>query len=465
MISGRWEAVLRRVLRTAAVVCLAGAASGQQAPLTIEEAVREAAAHYPAVQAAAERSASAAAGVSLARTAGLPRMDLLTQVNRATRNNVFGMLLPQSTVAPISGPVLGTSGADSVWGSAAGLLVSWEPFDFGLRLASENAARAEHGRSHAAEESARFEVSALAADSFLTVLGTEQAEKAAAAGVARLRTFLEVIEALAGAQLRPEADVSRSRAELAMAEARQIQAAQAVREARIRLAQYTGREAETLAASAGPLLDPFAEPVSPEGVEGTHPMLEEQAAAAAAAEARRKVYDHAWYPRFLLQGAGYARGSGARTDGSRMGGASGLAPDVPNWAVGMTVAFPILELPSIRARQRVEAHLERAEQEKQRQVSRELEARLQSALAALDGARDVAVKVPVQLAAARTTLEQAVARYRAGLAGIVDVADAQRLVTQAETDDSLARLSVWRAYLAVASARGDLGPFLRAAAK
>ena len=35
---------------------------------------------------------AAAAGIQLARTAYLPEVDALAQMNRATRNNVFGML-------------------------------------------------------------------------------------------------------------------------------------------------------------------------------------------------------------------------------------------------------------------------------------------------------------------------------------------------------------------------------------
>jgi outer membrane protein TolC len=42
----------------------------------------------------------------------------------------------------------------------------------------------------------------------------------------------------------------------------------------------------------------------------------------------------------------------------------------------------------------------------------------------------------------------------------VDVADAQRLLAQAEIDDALARLSVWRALLAWQAALGDIRPFL-----
>jgi len=52
------------------------------------------------------------------------------------------------------------------------------------------------------------------------------------------------------------------------------------------------------------------------------------------------------------------------------------------------------------------------------------------------------------------------ARYDAGLATIVEVADAQSLLAQAEVQDQLARVDVWRALLAAAVAQGDLNPFL-----
>jgi outer membrane protein TolC len=93
-------------------------------------------------------------------------------------------------------------------------------------------------------------------------------------------------------------------------------------------------------------------------------------------------------------------------------------------------------------------------------IATNLRAQFNKALAALTGARRVAVNTPVEVASSRTALQQATARYQSGLAPIDDVAQAQRLVVQAQIDDALARLSVWRALLQVASARGDLQPFL-----
>src|SRR5437016_2189623 len=113
------------------------------APLKLNDAIELALKNYPSIKESRARAQAADEAIGVARTAYLPRLDLLWQENRATRNNVFGLLLPQSIVPPISGPVLGTTSYDSVWGSAAGMLLSWEAVDFGLRKANVDVARAQ----------------------------------------------------------------------------------------------------------------------------------------------------------------------------------------------------------------------------------------------------------------------------------------------------------------------------------
>ena len=65
------------------------------APLTLRQAVDQALRNYPAVRVSQEQMTSAAAGIRLAQTAYLPRVDTVAQVNRATRNTFYGLLLPQ----------------------------------------------------------------------------------------------------------------------------------------------------------------------------------------------------------------------------------------------------------------------------------------------------------------------------------------------------------------------------------
>ena len=430
-----------------ALAFVLGAACLAQAPLTIQQATDQALAKYPSVRVSQEQVSAAAAAIDLARTAYLPRVDTLGQVNRATRNNVFGLLLPQTILPSISGPVLGTNNLNSVWGTAVGALVSWEPFDFGLRSANVAAAEASKKRAEATVGRTRFELQALTADAFLTALAAQQTVKAAQAGVERSRVLIQVVEALVKSELRPGADASRSRAELAFAQTQVIQAEQAVDVAKATLAQLLDAGSVALALEPGPMLELPREEPPPSNV-ARHPLAIEQSAAIDEVKAREKILNRTYFPKFNLQGAGYARGSG------------NVGPNIQNWALGFTATFPIFEFASIRAKKDAEAHREKSEEARYEQVLLELNGQALRAQAALNGAKRVALNTPVQLDAARQAEQQATARYKAGLSSVVDVAEAQRLVTQAEIDDSLAKLTVWRALLAQAIAQGDLQPFL-----
>ena len=72
----------------------------------------------------------------------------------------------------------------------------------------------------------------------------------------------------------------------------------------------------------------------------------------------------------------------------------------------------------------------------------------------VDAARAVAANTPVQLAA-RNKRSAGARRYDAGLAGIVEVADAQNLLARLSIRMRLARVDVWRALLAEGIAQGD----------
>jgi len=162
--------------------------------MTLEQEVELALKNYPSIRSARANKSSADAGVDLARTPYLPRADLLWQQNLATRNNVFGLLLPQSVIPGISGPGLDTTSLTGVWGSAGGLLFSWEPVDFGLRKANVEVARAVSNQARAGESVTTLDVSATAADAALVLLAAKQTARAARANVERTEIFAKVVQ-------------------------------------------------------------------------------------------------------------------------------------------------------------------------------------------------------------------------------------------------------------------------------
>jgi len=184
--------------------------------LTLEEAVDFSLKNYPAVRASLERVRAAQAGIGLAQTNYFPRADVVWQTNRATDNNITGLLLPQSIIAPISGPVPASASNRSAWGSAAGLLFSWEPVDFGYRGAKVDAARATRNQATAEAALTHLDVAVATVNAYLTVLAAQRTVRAAEADVQRRETF-KAVRVLVDNQLRAGADASRADAELARA--------------------------------------------------------------------------------------------------------------------------------------------------------------------------------------------------------------------------------------------------------
>src|SRR6202166_3045148 len=432
----------------------------QKKRLTLEEAVDFALKNYPAVRAALERVNAAKAGVGLARTNYLPRADMVGQINRATDNNITGLVLPQSIIAPISGPVPLTTSNQSAWGSAAGLLFSWEPLDFGYRGAKVEAARADRDRATAEASLTRLDVAVGTVNAYLTVLAAERTVRAAEADVQRRETFNKAVRVLVDNKLRAGADGSRADAEFARAKVNLARARQQEKISRAALVDILGWPDASVEVSEGPLLGPPPDASPQTTALANNPTAELQQARVKEAQAQVHILDRSYYPKFYLQSSVYGRGSGWDPAGKFEGAASGLGPDRSNWAVGLTVTFPAFDIFAIRSRKAIESANERAEAARYDQTLQDLTGQLRKAQASLEGARQVAENTPVELDAARTTESQQRSRYHAGLATLVDVADAQSLLVQAETGDALAWLAVWQNLASVAAAQGDLAPFL-----
>jgi outer membrane protein TolC len=453
---------LRTLTFCAAGVMLAAVAAAQTPPafpITFHDAVRHAADHYPAIVAANARLSAQRSGIDLARTAYLPRLDSSLQINRATRNNVAGLLLPGTTIPGISGPVSDEASGTTIWGSGAAMLLSWEAFDFGARAASVGVAESQAARASAAAALTRLEVGVRTADAFLRLAAAQETVRAARANVTRQEVFAGAVGTLVKNELRPGADDSRAQAELALARIQLIQSEQAEQVARAGLAQWLGVEpAAVQIASEGVLqAPPPMESVPASAV--SHPLAQTQQAAIDFSKALQRVFDRSFYPRFNVQTAYSARGTGVNAAGLSTGGGLGL--DTSNFAFGVTATWPVFDWFSLRERKRIEAHNERAETAGYDRVVRELSAQAQQAHAEVEGARRIAENTPIQLSAARVLEQQSRARYDAGLATIVEVADAQRLLLQSEVGDAVARLGVWRAWLSEVAARGDVARLLQ----
>lgn len=463
--------MIRSRLWVFAVLCATGlpsvgwaqVAGGQATPqvFTLNQAIQFAVDHYPAVRAAVEQENASAAGVSVARAAYLPRLDSLWQVNRATVNNIFGQVLPQSVIPAISGPVLPASSGGTVWGSATGALFSWEPLDFGLRQATVVSAEAALTRARAGEALTRLDVQSAVGAAFLGVVAAQRAVTTAQADFDRRDVLARTVQTLVDNQLRPGAEASRAAAERAAAQTRLIQGQQTLILAQTTLARVLGVTAGNITIDVANLLEQLPTAAVGAGAPSAHPLVQVRQAAVDLARAQQDVLARTDLPRVYLQSSVFARGSGANPNGQLDGSFGGLSFDRTNWAAGVQVLFPnVFDFASLRARKAAASASERAEAALYDEAVLTVSSQQQAAAAIVQAARSIAANTPVQLRAAQQSEAQARARYEAGLTSIIEVADAQSLLAQAEVQDQLARVDVWRALLAEAVAQGNLTPFL-----
>ncbi|MBS1999182.1 MAG: hypothetical protein JSS86_22805, partial [Cyanobacteria bacterium SZAS LIN-2] len=75
--------------------------------------------------------------------------------------------------------------------------------------------------------------------------------------------------------------------------------------------------------------------------------------------------------------------------------------------------------------------------------------------------KKVAEETPVLVESARVREEKVMKRYSAGLTNMVSLAQAEKALADAEVENALAQLEVWRSILSLAYVQGDLKPFMQ----
>jgi outer membrane protein TolC len=164
-------------------------------PLSLADALALAQDRFATIKASLEQQA-AQHQIAVAKTAYLPRLDLLWQTNRATDNNRTGLTLPQSVLPLLSGPVAGDAPGRSAWSSAGGALISWQPFDLGARAAQVNVAQKGALAAVSATNLTRLGIAAATANAYLDVVAAQQLVSVAQANVSRMQTFADSFAAV-----------------------------------------------------------------------------------------------------------------------------------------------------------------------------------------------------------------------------------------------------------------------------
>jgi outer membrane protein len=295
--------------------------------LTLQDAVQKALTTYPTVRIALERALAARAQVGLVRTQTLPQASVLWQTNRSTYNNIPGLLISQGVVPSLSGPVLANTSGTSVWGSAGGLLINWEPTRFGYRKAEVDAASDALDAAGDRLSLTKLDVANAAASAYIAVAVVHEQVRSAESDLTRRQTFADTIHILVDNQLRPGADASQADAEVAAAKTRLIRSRTAEKTDLAALAELLVVRSSEIHISSDTLLTLPAEQDQPSFTADRHPLALESNHLWNQSKAEERVWSRAYAPRIALEGAVSGRGSGVKPDGTMLEGTNGLAPD------------------------------------------------------------------------------------------------------------------------------------------
>jgi outer membrane protein len=176
--------------------------------------------------------------------------------------------------------------------------------------------------------------------------------------------------------------------------------------------------------------------------------------------AKQKVLDKAYRPHLWLNATVWGRGSGDNVNPiSQVAG--GFLPQVFDYMVGVTYSFPFMEYFPLKAEKQMARSNELAAKADFDLAMQVLEKKDVRARILLEQARKVAEETPKLVEAARVREIKVFKRYSTGLTNMVSLADAERALAEAEVEDALAQIEVWRSVLALAYIQGDLAPFLQ----
>lgn len=428
-------------------------------PLTLVAAIELARRNYPAIKTATLKTEAAREGITQAKTAYLPRADFMIDENYGTANNITGFLAPQNIVPNISGIVRDSNSFVGGFGFTSGALVSWEPFDFGLRKAQVNVARSTTMQSQAQIAVTELDVASRAADAFLSVLAAQQVQRAAQSKLERLTVFLETVRVLAQKEMKAKTDEYLAEAELVRSKDELIAAEQNYKIAVAALIKWTGLSSETVDTIPGALLKEAPASYFTVADPRMHPQALAQKASINVIQARKYALDRSYAPRVFLRFPVYARGTSFNPDLSLNFG-KGYYPTTFNYAVSALVLFPAMDIFQLKAQQRAEYRNELSERSRYDEILLQLKEQDARSRAMIEGAVRIAANAPVKVKAAQEAANSVRIRYRYQLASVNDVALNEQLLTQSEVEYATAQLQVWRALLAAAVAHGDLKPFI-----
>ena len=433
--------------------------------VSLRQSVEVALRNYPLIEQKFFKLRAAKANVTLAKMQYLPNLNCDLQISGVTPNRIASVVMNNvsgfDTVPVDSGPSVSSSKFMPVVNNLQGLNLNWLLVDYGLRKANDKFAEADARTARADISLTKLDVAFATADAFFHTAAAKQIIIARKASLERMEAARMRVKTLVAEGLRPGADAADFDYEVAKAKIAVVKAERDFRLAIVDLAEKMGIATQDI--------DVISDPVvrSPDAVNTqkaidlrSHPLARFKYAEMDRWRAKQVVLDKAWRPHVWLNSSLWGRGSGDGVNAIKpvLGG---VMPQVFNYMVGVSYSFPFLEYFPLKAQidmAKSNQHAARADYDLALLL---LEKKDASSRIMLEQNRKVAAETPILVDAARVKEINILKRYSVGLTNVVSLAIAEENLAQAEVDNAVAQIEVWRAILALGYAQGDLNAFFK----
>jgi outer membrane protein TolC len=438
----------------AVLVASQGGAALAQSPsplraMSLGEALQYARAHQPSLLAAQARLAAVRANAQVPRAQWTPRVAATAQAFVATENNSTASYVGSAGIDLVR--IGGTKVlASPDWVPAASTLLAvglrQEVFDFGRIAAQESAADALVDVEKHRADLDRLDLDLAVTNAFYSVTAARSILQSAEQAVTRAKVNRDTAQAGVTNGLRRPLDLTRAEADFARYDVGRIRAEAGLEGAQSLLAAAVGVSDLRLDASGNPPELAGLPPLDAVLSRGRQydPGIESATAALAAQQATTRAILASLRPDLQLSASVSSRAGGASPSSGAPTFGLGLLPVVPNYDAGLVLSWPLYD--GVIDRQRAASQQVEEVRKEELGIARlRLDVGVQQAWLQAHLADEAIPALQRSAEAARANQDQAQARFGAGLATTIELAEAEDLRVQAEIQLAVGRFEQARA--------------------
>ncbi len=425
--------------------------------VTLPEALAYARDRQPRIKSALAEYEARRAEARVPRAQWLPQLGATAQLFVATANNSTASYLtvPELDIPRIGGSKAQTQ-ATAAWSPSAstlaGIGVGQEVYDFGRISAQIAAADFYASMAKANADAVGLDVALGVEEAFHAVLAGKAVLAATEDAYKRAVTHRDYAQAGTKSGMRPPIDLTRAQADVSALQVRLVQAATGLEASRAALAAAMGSDQLEIDAAPTPA-DLSAAPAFADAMRTAaqkNPAIVAALAKLDAQHAAVSAVTRELLPNLFASATltGRAGGTAPSSGTADIPYGSGWLPDVPNWDVGVVLQWNLFDATVLARRSAAKAREDAA------RADLDL-AKMTVGLAAerayldLDAALKTLPGLQTAVDAAKANQAQAEARFKAGLGTIVELADAEALLTNSQLEFAVGQFTVARARAAL----------------